>query len=249
MVEDVPLPGGFVNPTVKRGDRVVRRCPARAEFVHSLLDFFEQMGWRGAPRFLGTEAPDREILSYVAGYVAWEPDRVAAVRSDAALVDLARLVRQFHDLTATHPLRGAGEVVCHNDLSPKNTVYSGTGDALRPIAFIDWDAAAPGRRIHDLAHVCWQYLELGPSVDDVAEAGGRMRLICDAYGLRVRDELRYELLDTVLWWQSRCARGIETGAAAGEPGMRELCLSGVPEVIRTAHRWVVDHRAALERAL
>ena len=54
---------------------------------------------------------------------------------------------------------GRQEVVCHNDLSPKNTVYS--EDGSRAIAFIDWDIAAPGPRIHDLAFICWQYAEPG----------------------------------------------------------------------------------------
>jgi aminoglycoside phosphotransferase (APT) family kinase protein len=54
---------------------------------------------------------------------------------------VAELVREFHDLTAGTPLAGADEVVCHNDLSPRNTVYE-DGEALRPVAFIDWDAAA-----------------------------------------------------------------------------------------------------------
>jgi len=41
--------------------------------------------------------------------------------------------------------------------------------ACAPVAFIDWDLAVPGRRIHDVAHVCWQYLGLGPGAD----TGGR----------------------------------------------------------------------------
>jgi hypothetical protein len=32
-----------------------------------------------------------------------------------------------HDLTAGTPLAGAAETVCHNDLSPRNTVYRDTG--------------------------------------------------------------------------------------------------------------------------
>jgi len=36
---------------------------------------------------------------------------------------VAELVRQFHDLTTGTPLAGDQEVVCHHDLSPKNTVY------------------------------------------------------------------------------------------------------------------------------
>ena len=45
------------------------------------------------------------------------------------------------------------ETVCHNELFPWNTVFrSGV-----PVAFIDWDTAAPGPRVWDLkigrAHV------------------------------------------------------------------------------------------------
>ena len=80
-------------------------------------------------------------------------------------------MREFHDLTAGTPLAAGAEVVCHNDLSPKNTVHRDGGTGLAPVAFIDWDLAAPGERIHDIAHVCWQYLALGPGGDDPAVAG------------------------------------------------------------------------------
>lgn len=49
------LPGGFINTVVRVGDTVRRRPPPdRAEFVHRLLGLFEQAGWDGAPRYLGT---------------------------------------------------------------------------------------------------------------------------------------------------------------------------------------------------
>jgi hypothetical protein len=51
------------------------------------------------------------------------------VNSPESLAGIARLVRQFHDLTAGTPLAGDQEVVCHNDLSPKNTVYRDDGGA------------------------------------------------------------------------------------------------------------------------
>lgn len=161
--------------------------------------------------------------------------------TDAALVAVARLVREFHDLTAGSALAGDEQVVCHHDLSPRNTVH-GTGAAgPRPVAFLDWDLAAPGARVHDVAHVCWQYLELGPEVADVTEAARRIRLVHDAYGLADTAEL----VDTVLWWQDRCRSGIEAAAERGEPAMVRLRESGVPERIRTAYDWVAEHRAAL----
>ncbi|MHC3469943.1 phosphotransferase [Streptomyces sp. 7R007] len=136
-------------------------------------------------------------------------------------------------------------MVCHNDLAPKNTVYRVAGGAWRPLAFIDWDIAAPGERLHDLAHVCWQYLDLGPAVTDVAEAARRMRLVCDAYGL----DDRGALVETVLWWQERCRRGIEAGAERGEPAMVRLRESGAVAEVRSAAEWVEAHRRELEAFL
>jgi aminoglycoside phosphotransferase (APT) family kinase protein len=108
---------------------------------------------------------------------------------------VAQLVRQFHDLTAGTDLAGGQEVVCHNDLSPTNTVYRGVGARRRPAAFIDWDIAAPGERVHDVAHVCWQYLDLGPDTADAAETARLVRLIADSYGMADRSGL----VDTILW--------------------------------------------------
>jgi len=49
----------------------------------------------------------------------------------------------------------------HNILSPKNTICRDLGKGLRPVVFIDWDVAAPGRRVHDVAVICWQHLDRG----------------------------------------------------------------------------------------
>jgi hypothetical protein len=240
-VEEQRLPGGFVTRVVRAGDTVRREQPPDPAFVHALLGWFERCGWGGAPRFLGTDERGREVLSFIEGQVAFEPARLPSVTSDAALAKVAGLVRQFHDLTAGMPLAAGGEVVCHNDLSPRNTVYRRDGAGLMPEAFIDWDIAAPGARIHDVAHVCWQYVPLGPGVTGPAQAGRRVRLICDAYGLRNRDAL----IGTILWWQDRCWRGIEAKAAAGDPAMTRLRDSGAAASVRDAYEWVTRHRAEL----
>ncbi|WP_280493276.1 phosphotransferase [Nocardia asiatica] len=241
----MPLRGGVVNDVVRVGDTVRRRPSPRAEFVHELLARFERCGWTGAPRLLGMDDQGREILAYLDGQVPIEEHRSAAVGCRAALARVAELVRAFHDLTAGTDLAAGGEVVCHNDLAPKNTVYRDNGDGMRPVAFLDWDLAAPGRRIHDLAHACWQYLDLGPRISDIPATAALLRLMCDAYGTGERDEL----IDTVLWWQDRCRLGIEAAAAAGAPAMTRLRADGVPALIRAAHRWVTEHRAELEAAL
>jgi hypothetical protein len=244
-LREFALPGGFVNSVVRVGGTVRRAQPDHAEFVHALLGLFEQHGWAGALRFVGIDSRGREILSYLQGHAAWEHAQPAGVGSDRSLARVAELVREFHDMTAGTSLAGGQEVVCHNDLSPKNTIYRDAGAGLRPVAFIDWDLAAPGARIHDVAHACWQYLGLGPGIADLDHASRGVRLISDAYGLADRDRL----VETILWWQDRCWRGIESAAAAGEPAMIRLRDSGAARAVRDACHWVADQRAGLEAAL
>jgi aminoglycoside phosphotransferase (APT) family kinase protein len=239
---ELPLQGGFVAGPVRVGDTVRRGRGERAEFVHQLLRHFERCGWTGAPRLLGVDEQGREVLTFLEGHVAWRSP-TDQVDSTESLVRVARLVRQFHDLTAGTDLAGDQEVVCHNDLSPRNTVYR--GDPLLPVAFLDWDIAAPGARLHDVAHMCWQYLDLGPAVTDPRTAARRLRLMCDAYGPIDRTRI----VDTILWWQDRCWRGIEAGAAAGDAAMLRLRDAGAIRSVRAAHDWVAAHRAALAEAL
>ncbi|MER7177188.1 phosphotransferase [Streptomyces mesophilus] len=237
------LPGGLISNVVRIGATVRRPRTARSGFVHELLALLERRGWSGAPRFLGWDEQGREILSHIDGHAAWTADRRRAACSDEGLVRVAGLVREFHDLTSGSSLADGDEVVCHNDLSPKNTVYTLDGEDWRPVAFIDWDLAAPGARIHDVAHLCWQYLDLGPDITDVPAAARRIGLVCDAYGQVDREQV----VDAVLWWQDRCGRGIEAGASRGDPAMVRLRDRGVVEEVRAAYAWVSAHRNALGR--
>ncbi|WP_026923369.1 phosphotransferase [Glycomyces arizonensis] len=247
MADEHPLPGGLVNDVVLKDGSVRRPLGAHSAFVHRLLRHFEDRGWGGAPRFLGIDEDGREMLSFFEGHAAIEQDRSPYAESDASLEQLAAMVREFHDLAADAAFSGEAETVCHNDLSPKNTVYAGEGAGALPVALIDWDTAAPGERIDDLAHLCWQHLRLGPLATDPAETARRMRLVCDAYGLD-RDR-RGRLVEAVLGWQDRCRRGIESKAAAGEAAMVRLRERGTPAWIGECRQWVAEHRGELEAAL
>ncbi len=239
------LPGGFVNEVVRIGDTVRRPAPPSAPFVRALLQMLAERQWPGAPRFLGIDEHGREIVTFLEGHVAWERVQPPDVYSEASLVRVAQLVREFHDLTSGTDLAGRDEVVCHYDLSPKNTVYRDTGAGLRPVAFIDWDLAAPGPRVHDLAHVCSTYLALGPDVSDIAEAGRMVRVLADAYGLADRSALP----DTIAWVQDRCWRGIEADADAGIPGAIRMREVGIAQEVRDCHQWTLDSLPSLRQAL
>jgi hypothetical protein len=131
-------------------------------------------------------------------------------------------------LTAGGHLAGSEQVVCHNDLSPKNTVYRN-----------------PGPRLHDVALMCVQYLDLGPGITETADGVHGLRLLCDAYGLADRGDL----IETIMWWQDRGWREIEAAASAGVPGAITLRAGGVIEEAQAAWAWVAQHRPELEKGI
>jgi len=239
------LAGGYVSEVVRVGGTVRRDPGPNVGFVRELLRLLELADFGGAPRYLGTDARGREILTFIDGHVPWQADQQLSARTDASLAAAAVLLRRYHDLTAGTALAGGSEVVCHNDLSPRNTVYRDRGDGLRPVAFIDWDLAAPGKRMHDVAYMCWQYPSLGTDVTNVEEAARQVRLIYDAYQLADRRPL----IDTILWWQDRCWRGIEADAATGDAAANRLVAAGAPDWVRRERAWVAANRTALAAAL
>lgn len=244
-MEERVLGGGAVNEVVRVGATVRRTPTERSRYIRELLALFAARGWDGAPRHLGVDERGREVFGYLEGQAAVTTSERAAARSDAGLVRVAQLVRAFHDLTHGTPSAGDADVVCHNDLAPKNTVYTVDGAEWWPTAFIDWDLAAPGERVHDLAHVCWQYLDLGPGVTDVSEAARRIALVREAYGPYARGGGGAGIVDVILWWQDRCWRGIEAGAERGEPALVGLRERGAVDEVRDAYAWVADHRSEL----
>lgn len=245
-MQEQTLRGGQVTDAVRVGD-TVRRPVSRGfygdpVFVRDLLLFLEQAGWAGAPRFLGLDRQGRQVLTFLDGHVAWDRagGQPEAVSGDASLARAGELTRELHDLTTGTALAGESEVVCHNDLWPGNIVYRDLGQGLRPVAFIDWDLASPGERIHDVARLCWQYAGWWEG-SDPAEVGRRSKVICDGYGLADRSTL----VETVLWWQERCWQGIDQAAEAGDSAMAGLRASGAVEQIKAAHAWVERHREEL----
>ncbi|MGH3171034.1 MAG: hypothetical protein ACRDN0_34865 [Trebonia sp.] len=68
---EIPLPGGNMNGGVVRvGDTVRRPAGPWTPAVHALLAHLHAVGFAGAPRPLGIDEHDREILTFVPGTVA-----------------------------------------------------------------------------------------------------------------------------------------------------------------------------------
>jgi hypothetical protein len=179
-MSEIILTGGRTTLGVARvGDTIRRPAGPNAKYVRLLLRHLETVGFEGAPRYLGSDEGGREILSHLEGDVPKE----LGDWDDRTLQDAARLIRRYHDATSSLDATQAAaarafEIACHNDLSPCNTVFR----AGRPAALIDFDAAAPGSRAHDLGYAAWLWLDIGNAERSGAEQRRRLRLFLAAYG-------------------------------------------------------------------
>jgi aminoglycoside phosphotransferase (APT) family kinase protein len=94
-------------------------------------------------------------------------------------VQAARIIRTYHDLTAGSRLARGHEIVAHNELGPHNTIFQ--ENSL--VGLIDWDDAAPGTRLRDLANAIYNYVDVSHWANQTAdEQARRIRLMCAAYG-------------------------------------------------------------------
>ena len=203
------LKGGRVTHSIVRVGETVRRPPSpSAGFIRSLLRHVELAGFDGAPRYIGVDERGMEIFSYLPGTVPAELSN----HDDATLQNAARLIRAYHDATASlfkapSASKAGMEVACHNDLSPCNTVFRDG----RPVALIDFDAAAPGSRSYDLGYAAWLWLDLGNPDRSAEDQFRRLRLFLAAYGPGPSEA---EVLDAVLERQSiLVAEGTRIGNA------------------------------------
>lgn len=208
-ITEKPLAGANISGAARVGQTVRRPGKPSSESVYTLLAHLQESGFEGCPEPLGIDGEGREVVSWVEGDGGSIPLRPETI-TDHALVEHARLLRDFHDATASFvvvattllwdPLlrdrAGSTEVICHNDVSIPNTVYR---DGV-PAALIDWDFAAPGSRLWDLAYAAWWLVPLHrpefmesigwPAVDQPR----RLAVFVDAYGLGKERALLLDVL-------------------------------------------------------
>jgi len=253
------LAGGNVAPVVRVGDTVRRATGPWTPAVHQLLQHLERAGFEHAPKVLGIDERDREILTFIDGETAGDDHPWAEwVWSDDALRETAGIMREYH--AAVRDFRPAGErvwrfvtaaiaadeIVCHNDIAPYNIVQR--GGAI--VGIIDWDVASPAKPIWDVAFGAWAFApihvaaharELGAPVD----AARRVRLFCDAYGL----DDRVEFFDVVRERILASITGMEAKAAAGEPAFVRMLADGHVDRMRDDLRELDAHRAEWDAVL
>ena len=257
-----PLTGGFITSSVTRSGNTVRRTAGPwSPAVHAWLAHLAQAGAGVAPRPVRLiPAAGIEEVTCIEGIALSGGASPGYLWRDDTLARLARLVRRFHDAAAsftppadaawqqTAAFAGGGEVICHNDLAPGNTVFA----RERPVAFIDGDLAAPGPRWWDVSFAIWHFVPLyGDSATDpfgmaqFEPRARRTRLFSDACGLQDRGEL----VDKILERQRACRRAIRPAADAGDPAYQRLRDMGAGAGIRRQIGCVLARRSALQDAL
>jgi hypothetical protein len=261
-MDDEVLSGGVANAgaVVRRGPHVLRPSNQHSVAIHQALAVLRSVGFEGASNPVGLDAGGRERLEFIEGDVPLPPYPTWAT-SDDALASVAVLLRELHDASTAIDLTNGtwsaemadprgGPVLCHNDVCLENVVFRDG----RALAFLDFDFAAPGRRVFDVA----SFARMCVPVDDdtnarrlgwpVSDLPRRLRLIADAYGLEAAD--RIELVGIL-------ARSIEMGGEfvrrrveAGEPGFVKMWqdMGGVERFDRR-RRWWAGERPRFEAAL
>lgn len=196
------LSGGNMGEILRIGGTVRRPAGEWTPAVHRLLRTLRTAGLDGVPDPMGLDDAGREIVSYLEGEnlagaspeVLWSAD---------VLREAGALLRRIHDasvplvaagLTWRSPTREPSEVICHNNFATYNLIVrDGT-----LVGAIDFDFAAPGPRLRDLAYLAYK---LVPHASDSPEASAldrdrRLDHLLAAYGSDASPEaLREAIVD------------------------------------------------------
>jgi len=260
--DEAPLEGGVANAgkVVRVGAHVLRPSNRHTASIHRFLHALRETGFEGAPLPLGVERDGRERLEYIDGDVGLPP-YPGWVRRDEALASIATLLRRFHDAAWRVGIAGfagsdemadpaGGVLVCHNDVCLENVVFR---DGVA-VALLDFDFAAPGRVVYDLAQMARMCVPIDDDVNaprlgwERSDKPARLRLVADAYGLDGAG--RVALLDVL-------SASIEQGGAfvrhrveAGDPNfVRMWTEMGGQARFDRRRRWWDEARIRFEGAL
>nr|MDT0525816.1 phosphotransferase [Streptomyces sp. DSM 41633] len=139
---------------------------------HAHLLALGEHGFDGAPTPVRLTGDGREQLTFLPGDVALPPFPAWAM-TENALRSVGSLLRRLHEASARIPVEpgvewprsladpAGGTLLCHNDVCPDNVVFRDG----RAAALIDFDLAAPGRPLWDVAMAARYWV---PMVDPVS---------------------------------------------------------------------------------
>ena len=258
---DLQLLGGGVanrDRVLRVGDTVRRPLAPSAPATHALLRHLEAVGFAGSPRVLAVTG-QTETLTWIRGRAAATPLPGWAL-SEATVASVGALLRRFHDAVASFESTGLqwhaevppayrGRSVSHNDVHPGNIVFDSDAAA---VGLIDFDLAAPGSPVWDLATAARSWCPLVDDVDLPAgyEAGRdrfrRLAVLLEAYGL-ARSQ-RLAVVEAVVANHDWTYRIVTEAARRGHRGFTDYWRE-VADQTHRARAWSVRHRGTLLAAV
>lgn len=256
------LEGGIANAgrVVRVGPHVLRPATPHSRSIHALLRAVRRAGFEGASSPVGIDEDGRERLVFVEGDVPVPPYPEWS-QSDTALASIARLLRALHDASRGFDADGltwderladpsGGTLVCHNDVCPENVVFR---DGVA-VALLDFEFAAPGRPVYDVAHLARLCVPIDDDLDQArlgwrpADRPARLRLVADAYGLdpNGRAELLGAMDDAIARVEAAVRRSVDAGDANA---LAMWNRTGGGERYARRRRWWSDHHDELATSL
>ena len=228
--EGEALVGGMVNAgaVFRRGALVERPAARNARALHAYLLALKEHGFDAAPTPVSLTEDGREQLTFIPGDVALPPFADWAM-TKTALESVGSLLRRLHETSAAVEVDTragwpgdladpeGGTMLCHNDVCLENVVFRDG----RAAALIDFDMAAPGRHLWDVAMTARYWVPLVDPASAAAyypsglDAPARLRILADGYGLSPQD--RAELLGVIEQATEVCRTFVARRVADGDP--------------------------------
>ncbi|WP_043477266.1 phosphotransferase [Streptomyces collinus] len=261
--EGEALVGGMANAgaVFRRGESVERPAPRNARALHAYLRALRVHGFDAAPAPVGLTADGRERLTFIPGDVALPPFQDWAMGS-SALESVGSLLRRLHEAGAAVAVDSraewpsdladpeGGTMLCHNDVCPENVVFRDG----RAVALIDFDLAAPGRALWDIAMTARYWVPMLDPESAAAlhppglDAAARLRILADGYGLPAAG--RAELSGVIEQATAVCRAFVARRVAGGDSVyLQALAERGGWERWDRVQTWLVDHRKSFTAAL
>lgn len=234
------LTGGNVSNVYRSGDTVRRELKPGNSNIHKLLKHLEKKNFNYAPKYLGIDDEGREILSFIEGEAGNDPVKGYMCSHDV-LKEIAKMLRLYHDAVSDFPISddwermdntpNQTEVVCHNDFALYNIIFNHG----KPVGIIDFDVAAPGPRLWDIAYTLYTCVPLSRfirtetgklvqyhSLEHADPIKYRIQLFFESYG----EKMGESFLDMVLLRLEGLCKYMKRKAHEGDIAFQKMIAEG-----------------------
>ena len=250
------LTGGNVSNVYRSGDTVRRELKPDSVKTHKLLQHLESKDFDYAPKFIGIDEKNREILSFIEGEAGNYPLKNYMLSNDV-LKEIAKMLRLYHDAVSDFPLSNEWkpmdntpdkmEVICHNDFAIYNIIFNHE----KPVGIIDFDVAAPGPRLWDIAYTLYTCVplsrfyqsETGEAVyynssTDADRIKERVTLFFESYGI---EGMKEDYLDMVLLKLDGLCKYMIKRASEGDLAFQKMLDEGHLEHYQKEIKFIRKH--------